>query len=273
MARAVPAVVRAMDLLELFLDGKPELSAREITEILGLPRTTVHELLNTLVGRGYLSNSGTSRGSFRLGVRVFQLGSAYAERLDLAREGRHVAEAVSARCDETVNVAVLDGADVIYIVKVDSSHSVRMVSAVGRRLPAHCSALGKMLLSGLTPDELRARMPSDGELPALTPKSIRSVGKLLPALERARSQGVAFDQNEADPDVACVAAPVYDQAGRMVAAMSISVPTIRWRRRTQAEWARLAAEGAAELSYQLGYARGGSYLAPAATTTNTAGGA
>ena len=85
-----------------------------------------------------------------LHVRYEQLGSAFAERLDLAQEAHVVAQKVAADCDETVHVAVLDGTHVVYIAKVDSTHPVRMVSAVGRRLPAHCTGVGKMLLSGLS---------------------------------------------------------------------------------------------------------------------------
>jgi IclR family transcriptional regulator, KDG regulon repressor len=253
MARAVPAVVRATDVLELFLEGDAALTARQISERLGLPRTTVHELTHTLVARGYLSTDGPG-GGFRLGVRVLQLGSAYADGLDLADEGRRAAETVRARCDETVHVGVLDGADVVYVAKVDSSQSVRMVSGVGRRLPAHCSAVGKMLLASLPDDELRRRMPADGRLAAMTPRTITTVGQLLPALDRVRRQGVAYEQDEANADVSCAAAPVYDHRGTTAAAMSVSVPTSRWRRRSRADWGRLVRDGAGELSGRLGYA-------------------
>lgn len=251
MARSVPAVTRAMDVLELFLDGDTNLPAREITERLSLPRTTVHELVHTLVSRGYLAPVGD--GSYSLGLRLFQLGSAYAERIDLARDGQRIAEDVAKQCDETVHVAVLDRADVIYIVKVDGGHSVRMVSAVGHRLPAHCTAVGKMLLSGLSTDGVRAVTSSDGQLPALTEKSITTVDSLLEALEKVRKQGLAFEQNESNPDVACVAAPVYDRSAEMVAAMSIAVPINRWRKRRRSEWAEMVSAGATELSRRLGY--------------------
>jgi IclR family KDG regulon transcriptional repressor len=153
MGRAVPAVGRALDILELLLD-EDRLSAPEIAQRLRLPRTTVHELLGTLVERSYLAPAGGQPVRYRLGMRLFQLGGAFAGRLDLAREARQVAE-VAASCDETVHVAVLDGTEVVHVAKVDSTHPVRMVSAVGRRLPAHCTGVGKVLLSGLDPAALR----------------------------------------------------------------------------------------------------------------------
>ena len=108
MGRIVPAVARALDVLELFLGDHETLSTPEIVARLGLPRTTGHELVTTLVARSWLAPVPGAPGRFRLGVRSFQLGSAYAGRLDLAREGRAVAEEVAAARDETVHVAILD---------------------------------------------------------------------------------------------------------------------------------------------------------------------
>lgn len=251
MPRVVPAVNRALDILELFLD-RPRLSAREIGERLGLPRTTVHELLVTLVARSYLVSVPGQPVQYRLGMPVFQLGSAFAGQLDLAREAQEVAGDVAAACDEAVHVAVLDGADVIYLVKVDSTHPVRMVSAVGRRLPAHCTAVGKALLSGLSAADLDARLPA-GPLPAMTPESITDVGRLRAELDRVRARGVALDDGESDSAVRCVGAPVRDHTGAVIAAMSISAPILRWLPAAHTEWTRLVSDGAAALSSRLGH--------------------
>ena len=252
MGRVVPAVSRALDILELFLD-RPTLSAPEITDRLGLPRTTVHELLATLVERAYLVPVGGQPARYRLGMRVFQLGASFADQLDLAREAQDVAHEVAAGCDETVHIAILDGADVVYIAKVDSTHPVRMVSAVGRRLPAHCTAVGKVLLSGLTPEALDARYPRGRDLPAMTPRSVTSQARLRAQLAEVRSRGLAYDHCESNDAVHCVAAPVLDHSGAMVAAMSISTPTLRWNDQREREWGDLVARGAAALSARLGH--------------------
>ncbi|GAA0529196.1 transcriptional regulator [Saccharopolyspora subtropica] len=251
MARAVPAVERAFDVLELFLDT-PELSAPEITAQLGLPRTTVHELVGTLADRGYLMPAGRGSNRYRLGVRGFQLGSAYAERLDLTREGQLVAEDVAERCQETVHVGVRDGVDVLYVVKVDSSHPVRMVSAVGRRLPAHCTALGKALLASLSRSELD-ELYGNRRLEAMTERSITTRKALRKELDAVAKDGVAGEYCESNEAVACVAAPVYDRADQVVAAMSISVPILRWNDETEAALRDLVREGAGTLSERLGY--------------------
>ncbi|GAA1218978.1 IclR family transcriptional regulator [Prauserella alba] len=253
MGRQVPAVARALDVLELFLDGDAVLSPPEMTSRLGLPRTTVHELVSTLTARGYLVPAPDRSGGYRLGVRTYQLGSRYAEQLDLAAEGRQVAAEVARTCDETVHVAILEDADVIYIAKVDSTHAVRMVSAAGRRLPAHCTAVGKMLLAMLPRETLDERIPPDVPLAAMTDNSITSPTVLREHLAEMRTRGIAVEDRESNPDVHCVAAPVRDSSGAVVAALSISVPTVRWDRQRTPELERLAVNGAADLSARLGH--------------------
>ncbi|WP_329461608.1 IclR family transcriptional regulator [Streptomyces sp. NBC_01431] len=252
MGRLVPAVARAMDVLELFLESEGSLSAPDVTRRLQLPRTTVHELLTTLSARSYLAPVPEQPGRYRLGVRNYQLGSRYAEQLDLAAEGQQVAREVAETCGETVHVAILEDADVIYIAKVDSTHAVRMVSAAGRRLPAHCTSVGKMLLAALPEAELDARL-AGRELAAMTAASITDPATLRTALDGIRARGVAVEHQESNPDVSCVAAPVRDSAGRVVAALSVSVPMVRWSGQREAELAELAQKGAADLSVRLGH--------------------
>ncbi|MFI6605806.1 IclR family transcriptional regulator [Streptomyces sp. NPDC050507] len=254
MGRLVPAVTRALDVLELFLHGDGTLSAPEVTRKLQLPRTTVHELLTTLAARSYLVTIPDQPGRYRLGVRTYQLGSRYAEQLDLAAEGQQVARQVAETCGETVHVAILEGTDVIYIAKVDSTHAVRMVSAAGRKLPAHCTSVGKMLLAALPERELDARLEGL-ELTGMTPDSITDEAALRAALASVRERGIAVEHRESNPDVSCVAAPVRDRSGRVVAALSVSVPMIRWTEEREAELAALAAEGAEALSGRLGHHR------------------
>ncbi|MGP3984599.1 IclR family transcriptional regulator [Streptomyces sp. KR80] len=253
MGRLVPAVTRALDILELFLEGGGTHSAPDIVRRLRLPRTTVHELVTTLAARSYLVPVPEQPGHYRLGVRTYQLGSRYAEQLDLAAEGQRVAREVAETCDETVHVAILEDTDVIYIAKVDSTHAVRMVSAAGRRLPAHCTAVGKMLLASLPEDELDARLEECGELDALTHNSITDAEVLCEELAATRERGIAAEHREANPDVSCVAAPVRDRSGAVVAALSISVPMSRWSEERESELAELAAKGAGDLSTSLGH--------------------
>ncbi len=252
VGRAVPAASRALDILELFLD-KPILSAAEVVSRLALPRTTVHELLGTLVDRRYLVLVPGQPLRYQLGVRLFQLGSVFAEHFELALEAQRVASDVAASCEETVHVAVLEGRDVIYIARVESTHPVRMVSALGRRLPAHCTGVGKMLLSDLGPQALDALFPRQSALTIMTPNSISSLARLKSELIEIRERGLAYDDAESSQDVHCVAAGVRDHTGEMVAAMSISVPNPRWNDLSRDKLTALVRVGAGQLSESLGH--------------------
>lgn len=248
----VPALARGLDILEHVRRAPEPPSAADVAAALDLPRTTVHELLQTLIARRYLEEAPGAPRRYRLGVRLFELGNVYAGRLELATEGRRAAERVAAECQETVHVAVLDGTDVIYIAKVDSTHPVRMVSVTGGRLPAHLTAVGKMLLSAVPDAELGDLYPGE-QLPGMTPQSIRSLEALRAALAEVRRDDLSWDECESNDAVNCVAAPVRDHDGEMLAAISISVPTIRWSTAQAARYADLIRRGAAELSERLGY--------------------
>jgi IclR family KDG regulon transcriptional repressor len=251
VGRVVPALARGLDILELFLD-REVLSAPEVVRALGLPRTTVHELIGTLAERGWLVAVEGDSPRYRLGVRAFELGSVYLRSLDLAESVRAVAHKLAADTGETVQAGVLDTDQVVYIARVDSIHPVRLVSTVGGRLPAHCTAVGKALLSGHTDQRLDELFPPGVELQGLTENSIRDPERLKAALVRIRRQGIAYEQRESNPEAACVAAGVRDRTGQVVAALSISVPTSRWsaaRRRELGEAVRTSAEA---LSHELG---------------------
>ena len=252
MGRAVPAASRALDILELFLD-EPVLSAADVVGRLSLPRTTVHELLGTLADRSYLVVVPGQPLRYQLGVRLFQLGSVFAYQLDLAREAQRVATEVAAECDETVHVALLEGTDVIYIARVESTHPVRIVSAVGRRLPAHCTGVGKVLLSALSGPDVDTLYAKQSALPTMTSNSIASLRRLKSELNDIRARGVAYDEAESSEDVHCVAAGVHDHTGAMVAGMSISVPATRWDEARRTTLTALARDGAARLSMSLGF--------------------
>lgn len=247
-----PALRRGLDILELFLEHNNGLRVPEITQKLGIPRASVHELVGALVERGYLQSASESPSRFTLGVRAFQLGGAYERELDLTTLGATSARKIAAECGETVQIAIRDGRHVVYLVKVDSTHSIRMVSDVGSRLPAHCTAGGKMLLCVLPAEELGALFPDNAALPPMTSRSIDTRQRLFAELQTTRDRGWAEENSESNEDVACVAAPIYDRSGTCVAAMSISVPTMRWDESKKAHYVELLVKGARELSTNLG---------------------
>jgi IclR family KDG regulon transcriptional repressor len=264
MARLVPAVTRAFDILEIFLREDEPITVPEIAERVGLPRSTAHELVRTLAARQYLVPATSQPHHFMLGSKSFELGNAYASRVDLIVEGQDVARRVSATSEETVHLGIREGPDVVYVVKEDSSHAVRMVSGVGLRRPAHCTAMGKMLLSALPDDEITCLLGDDDSLPGLTSTSITARSRLLEEIVAIRKRGLAFDDRESNPSVRCVASPVFDHRGTMVAAMSISIPVFRDLPERRATMIELLRSGTEELSRRLGHR-------PGATTAETAG--
>ena len=253
MSRKIPSIQRAFDVLELFLQGTRALSVPEIVARLNFPRTTVYEIVNTLLASGYLTTAEGQHNRVSLGFKLFELGSAYAANFDLVSEGRRVAMSLVAQCDETVQMAVRDCTEAVFVAKVDCSKLVRLVSAVGSRLPAHCTGVGKMLLSALSDEEIVDLYQGQRQLTKMTANSITSVSKLLKELEVIRRRALAYDDCESNIDVRCVAAPVYDGKGQMVAAMSFSVPITRMSLSRQDELADIIRKGAKELSMRLGY--------------------
>ncbi|MEU6041773.1 IclR family transcriptional regulator [Actinomadura sp. NPDC047616] len=252
MARlTAPALRRGLDILEVLVDEEEGLRVPEITRRLGLPRATTHELVNTLIDRGYLTMSKAT-GRVSLGVKALRLGAGYERGLDLATVGRECAAEVAAACGETVQIVVRDAGFAVFIVRIDSRHSVRLVSQVGSRLPASCTAGGKVLLSALPAAELDALFPDDGALQKMTPRSIDTRQRLLTELDAARERGWAEENCESNDHVACVAAPVYDRLGACVAAMSISVPIVRWSDAQKQRCVELVLGGAKAMSQRLG---------------------
>lgn len=250
MGSMVPALSRGLDILELFLDERRELGAPDVVARLGLPRTTAYELIQTLVARGYLEPVSGSRGIYRLGLLTFELGSAYGEGIDLIREARKAVVQITELTSETSHAAVLLDTEVFYIARAESVHAVRTVSAIGRRLPAHATAVGKALLGTLGEDEVRARYSGD-DLPGLTKNTATSLSALEPELRRVRASGFAWDLCESNEDVCCVAVPVYDRSGP-AAAMSVSVPTTRWTTAAAKRYAQIVREQGELLSARLG---------------------
>jgi IclR family KDG regulon transcriptional repressor len=253
MPRITPSVTRALRTLELFLNDQYPLSVPEIVDRLGFPRTTTHELVNTLIHSGYLRRDAKQSNKVFLGPKVFELGNVYAGKLELIAEGRKIAEEIVAKCDETVQMAILDGPEAVFVAKVECSKMVRLVSWVGSRVPAHCTAVGKMLLSSLPESAINDLYKGQDNLEKMTENSITSLSQLKHELSVIRKRGLSYDDCESNTDVRCVSAPIYNHTGKMVAAMSISVPVSRITLSKQDELAVIIRKGAEEVSRNLGY--------------------
>lgn len=246
-----PALRRGLDILELLADEQQGLRVPDITQHLGFPRATTHELVNTLADRGYVVIDRET-GRVGLGVRTLRLGAGYERTIDLATLGRETAAEVAAQCGETVQMVVRDVAFAVFVVKVDSRHSVRLVSQVGSRLPLTCTAGGKILLSHLPDVEIEKMYPDDASLVAMTANSISSVERLRDEIASIRERGWSDEHSESNEHVTCVAAPIFDRLGACAAALSISVPDLRWDESDREGLVGLVRDGARTMTERLG---------------------
>lgn len=248
--REVPALARGLRILELLAAHRGPLRISEIATRLDLPRSATYELIATL--RAYRVVDQTTDGSVVLGAKLYMLGASFAAGVDIGRLSIETARELRDQVDETIQVAVLDDRFVLYIAKVDSSRQLRLVSNIGRRLPAHVTGLGKVLLAALPDTELR-ELFSGVEMEHFTPTSISTLPALEREVARIRQNGYAIDDCESNVDVRCVAAPVHDSSGAVVAAISISVPQSRMTEEVLAGHLVNVTEAAGRLSRRLGF--------------------
>ncbi|WP_256465772.1 IclR family transcriptional regulator [Conexibacter sp. S30A1] len=247
--RIVPALDRGLQILEEVANSGEGLTVSTLAQRLTIPRSAAYELVHTLAERDMLEQR--PGGHLALGIRVFALGSAFLSSVDLVHEAQDVAYEIMIETNETVQVGRLDGADVLYLAKVESRQMIRLVSAVGRRVPAHCTALGKMMLSLLERD-VRAELIGEHPI-ALTNRSITDLLALEAELTATAERGWAMEIAESNPQVGCVAAPIWDSGNSNVAAMSISVPLARFGEDDQERLRQVVITGANRLSSRLGH--------------------
>ncbi len=220
LAGEVKSAARTIELLEMLAAENTPLTLSEIATRLELPVSSAHQLLRTLVSRGWLTASGTT---YSIGVRALLTGMSFIERDPVVQAMKPVLGMLRSELDETVHLARLDGSNVVYLLSRESEHQLRTVSRVGQSLKAHATALGKATLSMLPEADVRARF-SDG-LPALTPNTITNIDDLLADLSLARRRGWAQEAEENTPGTACIAVPISDTPGEY--AISCSIPLSR----------------------------------------------
>jgi IclR family KDG regulon transcriptional repressor len=248
----VKSALRVLDIFELLAQHPDGLNLSEISAALGIPKSSAHGLLMTLIHRDYL-RPGRRERTYRLGVRLFELGASYMAGVDLVTEGQEIVRETSRACDETVHLAVLEGAEVLYIAKEEGTNTIRMVSAVGRRFPAHGTGVGKMMLSALPAEELDRLYPPDKPLTPITSRTITDPTAFRAELAEIRQRGYATDFEESTPGLCCIAAPIFNAEGATIAAMSVSVPTVRFTAERQLALRQLVLQSAERLSRLLGY--------------------
>jgi IclR family KDG regulon transcriptional repressor len=241
----VRAVERAMQILSSFDVRQAELGVSEIAEATGLHKATTHRLLMTLFNGGFLERTADGE-RFRLGLRLVELGLGALRSLDFRRAAFPYMQGLVGRFQEICTLSIFDRGQVLYVEVVHSERSLTIAARVGRHLPTHCTASGKVLLAFLPPEVAEPIL--NAPLAAYTEKTITSPGRLRQELEAVRQRGYALADEEFEVGIWAISAPVRDIGGNVIAAMGIPFPTNRLRRERIPEIAEALLEAANAVS-------------------------
>ncbi|WP_078553445.1 IclR family transcriptional regulator [Bacillus alkalicellulosilyticus] len=221
----IQAVERALKILDLFDEFDKELKITEISDRMGLHKSTVHSLLKTLQQHHYIEQN-QENGKYRLGLKLFERGNYVIQSMDLRKLASDSLQRLSKESGKTVHLVVLDGREGIYIDKVESATATVLYSRIGRRVPIHSSAVGKALVAFKSLEEIE-KLIEDYHFKQQTPKTISNKEEFLKEIELIQKQGYAVDNEENEPGVFCVALPIKDHTGQVIAAISMSTTATR----------------------------------------------
>lgn len=221
----VQSLSRALSLMEELANAPAGLTLGESAARTGLATSTAHRLLTTLEHHRYVSfNRNTNRWS--IGVQAFAVGNAYARSRNFVGIARRYMRQLMEEVGESVNLATLDGTEIVYIAQVECQKMMRAFATPGSRVPMHCSAVGKSLLAAMPLDQARKLLNTRG-LDKVTEHTIVRPDVILTELSESRLRGYAIDDEEHALGLRCVASAIYDETGAPVAAVSVSGPTVR----------------------------------------------
>jgi len=247
----INSILRASGILKTLAEGKGSFTLREMAQSMKLDRSTTYRILLSLEKCGLVEKDEKS-GGYSLGLGAFEIGSAYQRRADFVPIAKPFMEELALKAQETVNLAVLSGTEILYLDKVDSPRSVGVMSKIGQRNPVYCTSLGKSLLAFQSEQE-QARIMAEIEFRPLTPHTITSRKEFLKEMKQIRLQGYALDRREIEEDVECIAAPIRNHIGNPVAAISISGPQKKIQTPREKEYVGWVTEAAERISSRLGF--------------------
>lgn len=244
----IQSIARANALLDVMADGD-WVSLKRLAERTGLAKTTAFNLVTAMVDVGWAERDAAA-GAYRLGTQLLVYGKAVERRLDISTIARPHLVRLCANTRETVNLAIPRAADVLIVESLEGTQSLRVTSYAGTRAPYHSTACGRALLAH-KPESMRRLIFSIGDLPALTSRTITDPKALEDLLAQCRKRGWATEYEENEPGGACVAAPIFNQAGEAIAAVSIAGPSSRFDAPTVEALGKLLVASVAEIGADL----------------------
>jgi DNA-binding IclR family transcriptional regulator len=246
----VGVIRKVLSILEL-LDSVPNgLQLNQIAEETGINKSTAHRFLSHLESEGYLFRDGHS--NYMVGTKLSRLGSGASFQATLSKLARPVMENLRKLTGETVNLAILDGIDVIYIDVLETGHTFRLVTQIGSHLPFYTTSLGKAMVASITDPARLEELLSRVEFESTATGTIKNIARLKKQLAVVRRQHYAFDDEEAVAGVRCVGAPIIETNGEVAAAISISAPVVRFTNDRVPMFSRELCKSAREISWLLG---------------------
>ena len=246
----INSVLKAIDILQAFSPSEPRLTLAEIAGRLGMPKSTTHNLLATLLSCGFVEKVDADR--YALGTAVVALTQAVRVNVELRDRAAPLLRDLADQCRESVYLTVLDGDYGLYIYAVESPNRLMARTAVGDRAHLHCTSVGKAMLAHLPADEVEAIVARVG-LPASSACTITRLDDLREELAATRARGFAIDKQEHELRTFCIGAPIFDASGRAIAACSISGADPEILGRRLPELSQRVREVAQEASRRMGY--------------------
>ncbi len=246
----VQSLMRALGILNTLADSDDGMTLTEISQRVKLPPSTVHRLLTTMQHERYVTFDG-ERTLWSIGVQAFSVGNAFTKNRNLSQIARPYMRALMEESGETVNLAVADGGEVIFLSQVECRKMMRALVTPGRRALMHCSGVGKALLAFLPGSEVDVIIAQHGQ-PKMTDRTRTSPNSLKQDLEIARKQGWAVDDEEHAVGLRCVAGVVRDETGQPIAALSLSGPAARISEERLAVFGSLVRRVCGDLSREYG---------------------
>jgi DNA-binding IclR family transcriptional regulator len=241
---------KALTVLECLALAEAPLTAQAVAAQCRLSRPTAYRLVRTLMDQGFVETAG--EGRYRMGTKILRLSRHVLDRLEIPALATPVMRRLRQQTGEMSVAAILDHGALFYIAKYETTHAVRMASRVGTTGPLHSTALGKAILAFLPPDE-RDHLVEDLPLPRVTPKTITSRSQFRSHLETVRRQGFAIEDEENEPEIRSIAAPVFNHMGEAVGAVGTSGPAYRLDLKQLLQMSVHVVRAAAQISRELGY--------------------
>jgi len=247
---SIGSVQRCLQLLRLFGQAHSGLLAAEVAKLSGLPTSTVYRFLANLEAAGFVRYGDDGR--YYLDVACFSVEQSALSHLDIRRLSLPYLRALNEHTRETIHLLVRQGARAVYVEKLESPQLPNTVSRIGISVPLYCTAVGKVLLAYLQPEEL-IRILREIEPKYRTARTIRSTQELQKQIEKVRKCGFSFDVEENEPHIRCVAAPIWDHSGNVNASLSVSGPAERMPMTRMRQLALVVQEAGIRISRELGY--------------------